>query len=139
LLADDHWAVRAGLHALLDREANLRVVGEAATGEGASSRPGLKPDVVLMTSSCRHRRPRAVRRIAASMPARRFSCDGYLQEDRLLDVLAAGAKGFVSKGSPPRTYARDPHRGTQRSLSSIRARPAASSTSSSRAQKGKVP
>jgi len=34
LLADDHWEVRAGLHALLDSEANLRVVGEAATGKG---------------------------------------------------------------------------------------------------------
>ncbi len=33
LLADDHWVVRAGLHALLDRDANLRVVGEAATAK----------------------------------------------------------------------------------------------------------
>src|SRR5260370_202191 len=49
LLADDHWVVRAGLHALLDREANLRVVGEAATGEEAVKQTrALKPDVVLM-------------------------------------------------------------------------------------------
>ena len=64
LLADDHWVVRAGLHALLDRDATLRVVGEAASGEEAVKQTrALKPDVVLMDlvmpeigrASCRER------------------------------------------------------------------------------------
>jgi len=95
LLADDHWVVRAGLHALLDRQANLRVVGEAATGEEAVKQTrALKPDVVLMDLVM----PgigglEAVRRIAAlHVGAKILVLSGYLQEDRLLDVLAAGAK-----------------------------------------------
>ena len=49
LLADDHWVVRAGLRAVLDGQANVRVVGEAATGEEAVEKArALKPDVVLM-------------------------------------------------------------------------------------------
>ncbi|HEV8380509.1 MAG TPA: response regulator transcription factor [Gemmatimonadales bacterium] len=103
LLADDHWVVRAGLHALLDRQANLRVVGEAATGEEAVKQTrALKPDVVLMDLVM----PgigglEAVRRIAAlHVGTKILVLSGYLQEDRLLDVLAAGASGFVNKGSP---------------------------------------
>ena len=109
LLADDHWAVRAGLHALLDREANLRVVGEAATGEEAIKQArALKPDVVLMDLVM----PgigglEAVRRIAALHAGTKvLVLSGYLQEDRLLDALAAGAKGFVSKGSPAENLTR---------------------------------
>lgn len=103
LLADDHWSVRAGLHALLDHQADLRVVGEAATGEEAVKQTrALKPDVVLMDLVM----PgigglEAVRRIAALHAGTKILVlSGYLQEDRLLDVLAAGASGFVTKGSP---------------------------------------
>ena len=102
LLADDHWAVRAGLHALLDRQANLHVVGEAATGEDAVKQArALKPDVVLMDLVM----PgigglEAMRRIAALHAGTKILVlSAYLQEDRLRDVLAAGASGFVSKGS----------------------------------------
>lgn len=103
LLADDHWAVRAGLHALLDRQANLRVVGEVTTGEEAVKQTrALKPDVVLMDLVM----PgigglEAMRRIAALHAGTKVLVfSGYLQEDRLLDMLAAGASGFVNKGSP---------------------------------------
>lgn len=109
LLADDHWVVRAGLHALLDHEANLRVVGEAATAEEAVKQArALKPDVVLMDLVM----PgigglEAVRRIAALHAGTKILVlSGYLQEDRLLDVLAAGASGFVTKGSPPENLTR---------------------------------
>ena len=109
LLADDHWAVRTGLHALLDRQANLRVVGEATTGEEAVKQTrALKPDVVLIDLVM----PgigglEAVRRIAALHAGTKvLVLSGYLQEDRLLDALAAGAKGFVSKGSPAENITR---------------------------------
>ncbi len=109
LLADDHWVVRAGLHALLDSDANLRVVGEAATGEEAVKQTrALKPDVVLMDLVM----PgigglEAVRRIAALHGGTKILVlSGYLQEDRLLDVLAAGASGFVHKGSPAENLTR---------------------------------
>jgi len=109
LLADDHWAVRAGLHALLDKQSNVRVVGEAATGEEAVKQVrALKPDVVLMDLVM----PgigglEAARRIAAlHADTKILVLSGYLQEDRLLDALAAGAKGFVYKGSPAENLTR---------------------------------
>jgi two-component system response regulator NreC len=119
LLADDHWVVRAGLHALLDRQDNLRVVGEAATGEEAVKQArALKPDVVVMDLVM----PgigglEAVRRIAALHAGTKILVlSGYLQEDRLLDVLAAGASGFVTKGSPPEDLTRAIHTVAQNEL-----------------------
>jgi len=109
LLADDHWAVRAGLHALLDRQANLRVVGEAATGEEALKQTrALKPDVVVMDLVMPGMGGlEAMRRIADLHPGTKILVlSGYLQEDRLLDVLAAGASGFVNKGSPAENLTR---------------------------------
>ncbi len=52
LLVDDHAVLRAGLKALLDAEDDLRVVGEAGTGEEAIDKVKLlKPDVVIMDLS----------------------------------------------------------------------------------------
>jgi YesN/AraC family two-component response regulator len=82
LLADDDWVVRAGLHALLDRQANLHVVGEAANGEDAVDLArNLKPDVVLMDLAM----PgigglEAVRRISAlHLDTKILVLSGYLQ------------------------------------------------------------
>ena len=49
LIADDDPLVRVGLRAVLDAEADLRVVGEAADGEEAVALAAvLSPDVVIM-------------------------------------------------------------------------------------------
>jgi DNA-binding NarL/FixJ family response regulator len=49
LLADDHPVVRDGIHNRLDREADLSVVGEAATGEEIIRQARrTRPDVVLL-------------------------------------------------------------------------------------------
>jgi DNA-binding NarL/FixJ family response regulator len=49
LIADDHAIVRHGLHAFLDLDSGLEVVGEAATGvEAVRLAHRLRPDVVLM-------------------------------------------------------------------------------------------
>jgi DNA-binding NarL/FixJ family response regulator len=48
LLIDDHPVVRAGLHALLDLESDLHVVGEAGNGtDGIRLAREIRPDVVL--------------------------------------------------------------------------------------------
>jgi len=102
LLADDHWVVRAGLRAVLDGQANVRVVGEAATGEEAVEMTrALKPDVVLMDLLM----PgigglEAVRRIAALHgSAKILVLSAHLGEEMLLDVLEAGGSGYVTKAS----------------------------------------
>lgn len=49
VLADDHFVVRAGLRAMLEEEATLQVVGEAATGaETVELVERQRPHVVLM-------------------------------------------------------------------------------------------
>ena len=86
------------MHALLDRQANLCVVGEAATGEEALKQArALKPDVVLMDLVMPGMGGlEAMRRIAALHAGTKILVlSAYLQEDRLLDVLAAGASGLM--------------------------------------------
>jgi DNA-binding NarL/FixJ family response regulator len=49
LLADDQALIRSGLAAVLGREPDIDVVGEAATGrEAVTAATRLRPDVVLM-------------------------------------------------------------------------------------------
>ena len=49
LLVDDHTLFRSGLKALLSRQSDFEVVGEAADGlEGVKLAEQLKPDVVLL-------------------------------------------------------------------------------------------
>ena len=49
LLADDHTVMRTGLRALLERQGNLEVAGEAENGRDAVSlASSLEPDVVVM-------------------------------------------------------------------------------------------
>lgn len=54
LLADDHAVLRSGLHRLLSAQPDLEVVGEASSGEEAIEQTRtLRPDVVVMDTSCR--------------------------------------------------------------------------------------
>jgi DNA-binding NarL/FixJ family response regulator len=53
LLADDHTVVRSGLRALLERQNNFEIVGEAQNGrETVSLCASLQPDVVVMDWAC---------------------------------------------------------------------------------------
>lgn len=49
LLVDDHTLFRSGLKALLSRQADFEIVGEASDGlEGVKLAEQLKPDLVLL-------------------------------------------------------------------------------------------
>ncbi len=49
LLVDDHTLFRSGLKALLQRQTDLDVIGEAADGlEGVKKAALLQPDIVLL-------------------------------------------------------------------------------------------
>lgn len=104
LLADDQSLLRLGFRAVLDRQPDLEVVGEAADGEQAVTMTrALRPDVVLMDV----RMPRldgieATRHIAGSGSAARvlvlttFDLDEYV-----FAALRAGASGFLVKDATP--------------------------------------
>lgn len=102
LLADDHAILRAGLRALLERERDLEVVGEAEDGRSAVSLAAqLRPDVILMDVAM----PLlngidATRLILREQPdARVLILSMYESEDQIREALAAGALGYLVKES----------------------------------------
>lgn len=102
LLVDDHAILRAGLRALLDAESDLRVVGEAGSGEEAIDLlPHVKPDVVVMDISMPGMGGvEATRRIMeTAKPPHVLILTMHGEEEHLLAVLEAGGSGFVRKTS----------------------------------------
>ncbi|MBU2664900.1 response regulator transcription factor [Actinoplanes bogorensis] len=106
LVVDDQPMIRAGIHAILDSQPDLTVVGEAENGRVAVERTrSLRPDVVLMDV----RMPEldglaATREILAAgsthtprvLMLTTFDIDDYVYE-----ALRAGASGFLLKDSEP--------------------------------------
>jgi two-component system, NarL family, response regulator NreC len=102
LVADDHGIVRKGLRFLLDRQADMEVVGEASEGREAMRLcEELSPNIVIMdvampqlngidaTSQIIKANPR-IGIIMLSMHA---------DESYLVRALSAGAKGYLLKDS----------------------------------------
>lgn len=103
LLADDHTLVRQGLRAILEKEADIRIVAEAQDGRDVVRKAiALKPDVVLMDISMpRLTGVEATERIRSEVPTTQVVAlsmhDGDVQVEA---VLRAGAGGYVLKDSP---------------------------------------
>ncbi|MGX4688403.1 response regulator [Streptomyces sp. JNUCC 63] len=99
-LLDDHEVVRRGVHDLLDDEADITVVGEAATAEQALVRvPALRPDVAVLdvrlpdgdgVSVCRELRSGMPELVCLMLTS-------FDDEEALLDSIMAGASGYVLK------------------------------------------
>ncbi|MCL6441343.1 MAG: response regulator transcription factor [Thermoleophilum sp.] len=100
LLADDHAIVRSGLRMLIDRQPDMRVVGEAADGvEAIALARALDPDLcVLDVSMPRIGGLEATREIRALRPSVRvLVLSMHEDDDYFLQALAAGASGYVVK------------------------------------------
>ncbi|NWN84084.1 MAG: response regulator [Halomonas sp.] len=102
LIADDHHLIRTSLAHLLNAEKDLRVIGEASSGEEAIAETRrLRPDIVLMDI----RMPgigglEATRKITQTLPdARVLVLTAWLEDSFAQRLLDAGAWGLVSKGS----------------------------------------
>ena len=106
LLVDDQALVRTGFRMIVDAEADLEVVGEAADGaEAVEAAHRMRPDVVLMDV----RMPRldgveATRRLAGpgvADPARVLVLTTFDLDEYVVEALRAGASGFLLKDVPP--------------------------------------
>lgn len=105
LVVDDHALVRSGIRTLLDADPDLDVVGEAANGREALAVAGdSAPDVVLMDLSMPVMDGIAATRelLASGSPARVLVLTSFSDRERVRDVLAAGATGYVLKDAEPR-------------------------------------
>ena len=100
LLADDHAVTRQGLRALLEGDAGIEIVGEAADGVEAEEQTLLlRPDVVLMDVQMPHRDGlESLRRIRAALPDQAVVVLTSFQTDETLrEALRAGARGYLLK------------------------------------------
>lgn len=101
MLVDDHRIVRDGLRALLEKETDFQIVGQADDGLAAIRLVReLHPDVVVTDVSMPGLNGiEAVRRIRQEHPDVRVVCLSVHDEERLvLSVIEAGAAGYVLKG-----------------------------------------
>lgn len=102
LLVDDHALFREALHALLDGQEGLEVVGEAASGEQAVAlAEELAPDIVLMDVSMPGMSGiEATEIILRTSPAVRIlGLTVHETTEYFSRMLAAGASGYVVKGA----------------------------------------
>jgi len=109
LIVDDHAVVREGLRTFLELQDGIEVVGEAANGEEAlDAVTQLRPDVVVMdlvmpkldgVGAMRElqRRGRAPRVLVLT---------SFLDDERLMPAIEAGAAGYLLKNVDPAELAR---------------------------------
>ena len=105
LLADDEALVRGGLRKIVETEADMTVVAEAADGlQAVDAARASRPDVAVVDI----RMPQldgieATRRIIAALgdSVRVLMLTTYGLDDYVFDALRVGASGFMLKDSPP--------------------------------------
>ena len=109
LIVDDHAVVREGLRAFLQLQDGIEVAGEAGDGEEAVEQAvALGPDVILMDLVM----PRldgvgAMRELRARVPESRvIVLTSFLDDERLLPAIQAGAAGYLLKNAEPAELAR---------------------------------
>jgi len=103
LITDDHPVVREGLSAMLSREPDIDVVGEAENGRIAIEKAReLQPDIILMDL----RMPEvdgveAMRQIKADHPNMQFIVlTTYDNDEYIFKGIEAGARAYLLKDAP---------------------------------------
>lgn len=103
LIADDHPVVREGLIAMIRREPDFMVVGEATNGlEAVNKAKELKPDVILMDL----RMPEmdgveAIRQVSVAEPNTKFIIlTTYSDDEYIFRGIEVGARAYLLKDAP---------------------------------------
>lgn len=103
VLVDDHAILRDGLKSVLEREADLLVVGEASSrGEGLTVVEDVKPDIVLMdlklSASSDYEGLALCSQLSGAHPGIGLLVLTTFLDDRLVvEAVHAGARGYVVK------------------------------------------
>ena len=108
VLADDHNLIRAGLRSMLEAEADLRVIGEAADAPGAAKLvEDRRPDVLVLDLHMPGADPRVdVPRLRELAPGTAIVVLTMQDDPRgARDLLRAGAAGYVLKQAAERQLA----------------------------------
>ena len=104
LLADDHTVVRSGLRALLERQNNFEIVGEAQNGrETVSLCASLQPDVVVMDVGMPLLNGiEATKALLKQSPSTGVvMLSMHSDESYVMRSLQAGARAYLLKDSAP--------------------------------------
>ncbi len=104
LLVDDHTLMRAGIRALLEKQNDMKVAGEAADGQEALQKVAkLRPDVVLMDIAMPGMDgTEATKQIKSQYPSVQILALTMLEDERyFFQIVQAGASGFIAKGALP--------------------------------------
>lgn len=104
VLLDANEVVRAGLARLLGREADLELVGSAATLNGARDLlRHAEPDVIILVDGPEQTEgPAACRELVAARPdARVLVLSADASDERVRGFLDAGAHGYLTRGIRP--------------------------------------
>jgi two-component system, NarL family, response regulator LiaR len=109
LIVDDHAVVREGLRTFLGLQDGIEIAGEAADGmEAVQAALRIRPDVILMDLVM----PRldgvgAMRQLRRELPESRvIVLTSFLDDDRLLPAIQAGAAGYLLKNAESSQLAR---------------------------------
>lgn len=103
IFADDHEVLRDGFHVMMKKQVDIEVVGEAKNGEQLITiTRKLQPDVIVTDIQM----PGingidATREIIKEFPIMGIiAFSMYNEEGLIIDMLKAGAKGYILKNSP---------------------------------------
>lgn len=102
LIADDHAIVREGLRYILEANADIQVVGEAADGRQAvAEAKKVKPRIVVMDIAMpKLNGIEATRQLLEELPSVRIIIlSMHYSTEHIFQALQAGAKGFLIKES----------------------------------------
>ena len=115
LIADDEPTLRDALADLITSEGSLRLVGAAGDAEEAISlAEAIRPDVAIVDVKMPGGGARAARGILGASPATRvIALSAHEDRETVLEMLRAGAVGYLVKGTAPDEIVRSIGRAAQ--------------------------